>query len=110
LEIDYCNFPDDALYDLENYVWVRLTESKVAKVGITSVHAGLAGKLNKIRFKSIGTMLNRGQSIATIESVKYFGAVRIPLSGRLVAVNSALEIKPKLANDSPYGDGWFAQI
>jgi len=110
LEIDYCNFPDDALYDLENNVWVRLNEAKVAKVGITSVHAGLVGRLNRIRFKPIGTLLSRGQSIATIESVKYFGAVRAPLSGRLVAVNSALESKPKLANDSPYDEGWFAQI
>ena len=110
MEIDYCNFPDDALYDLENNVWVRLSEAKVVKVGITSVHAGLAGRLGKIRFKPIGTMLSRGQSIATIESVKYFGAVRTPLSGRLVAVNSVLESKPKLANDSPYDEGWFAQI
>lgn len=110
MEIDYCTFPDDALYDLENNVWVRLDSAGKAKVGITSVHAGLAGKFSKIKFKPIGTMLSRGQSIATIESVKYFGAVRAPLSGRLTAINSALEGKPKLANDSPYDEGWFAQI
>lgn len=110
MEIDYCDFPDDALCDPENNVWVRLDGASTAKVGITSVHAGLAGKLSKIKFKPIGTMLSRGQSIATIESVKYFGAVRTPLSGRLIAINIALEGKPKLANDSPYDQGWFAQI
>jgi glycine cleavage system H protein len=110
LQIDYCEFPDDALYDLENNVWVRLDERKRAKVGITSVHSALAGKLNEVKFKPIGTLLQRGQAVATIESVRYFGAVRTPLTGRLEEVNSVLEKSPKLANDYPYAAGWFALI
>jgi glycine cleavage system H protein len=98
------------LYDLENNVWVRLDEKKRAKVGITSVHSALAGKLNEVKFKPNGTLLERGQAVATIESVRYFGAVRTPLTGRLEQVNSMLEKSPKLANDYPYEAGWFALI
>jgi glycine cleavage system H protein len=110
MQIDYCEFPEDALYDLESNVWVRLDEKKRAKVGITSVHSALAGKLNEVKFKPTGTLLQRGQAVATIESVRYFGAVRTPLTGKLEQVNSVLEKSPKLANDYPYEAGWFALI
>jgi glycine cleavage system H protein len=110
LQVDYCEFPEDALYDLENNVWVRLDERKRAKFGITSVHSALAGKLNNVKFKPTGTLLQRGQAVATIESVRYFGAVRTPLTGRLEEINTLLEKSPKLANDHPYEVGWFALI
>jgi glycine cleavage system H protein len=110
LQIDYCEFPEDALYDLENNVWVRLDERKLARLGITSVHSSLAGKLNKVKFKPAGTLLQMGQAVATIESARYFGAVRTPLTGRLEQINPELEKSPKLANDYPYEAGWFALI
>ena len=110
LQIEYCDFPEDALYDLENNVWVRLQGQKLVILGITSVHAALAGKLVKIQIKPVGTSLRGGQSVATVESVKYFGVVRTPVSGILTERNSTLEKRPKLANDSPYADGWFVKI
>lgn len=110
MRIDYCDFPDDALYDLENNVWVRLGSGGVVRLGITSVHAALAGRLNKINFKPTGTNIRKAQSVATIESARYFGVVRTPISGTLIAVNPRLEHEPKLANDSPYLLGWFAEI
>ena len=110
MQIDYCEFPEDALYDLDNNIWVRLRSKNLAVLGITSVHAALVGKLNKITFKPIGSPLRRGLSVATIEGVRYFGVVRTPLTGTLVGTNTILTTQPKLANDSPYEDGWFVKI
>jgi glycine cleavage system H lipoate-binding protein/TusA-related sulfurtransferase len=110
LQIEHCEFPDDALYDIENNIWVKLDEGKLAVVGITSVHAALAGKIAEVRFKPTGSILQKGQSIATIESVRYFGAVRTPFSGSVTERNVKLESNPKLANDYPYSDGWFVKL
>ncbi len=110
MQIDYCEFPEDALYDLDNNVWIKLHSQKVATLGITSVHAALAGKLVKVNFKPTGSSLREGKSVATIESVKYFGVVRTPLSGILIEANAMLETQPKVANDSPYELGWFVKI
>lgn len=110
MQIDYCDFPEDALYDLDNNVWVRLGAKNLATLGITSLHAALAGRLNKINFKPDGSAIRKGQSVATIESVRYFGVVRTPLTGTLVETNAALKTQPKLANDSPYENGWFVKI
>jgi glycine cleavage system H protein len=109
LQVDFCDFPDDVLYDFENNVWVRL-ESKYAVLGITSIHASLAGRLGKINFKPVDSIVAKGQSVATVESVKYFGAVRTPLSCRIIEVNGTLQSRPKLANDYPYSEGWFVKI
>ncbi len=110
MQIEYCEFADDVLYDLENNVWVKVEDESLVKLGITSVHGALAGKLNQVKLKSRGAVLKKGQSIATIESVRYFGAVRTPISGTLIETNTDLETRPKLANDSPYQDGWFGKI
>ena len=110
MQIEYCDFPDDLLYDLENNVWIRTVRSGVVRLGITSVHAALAGRLNEVKFKAAGIHLLEGQSVGTIESTRYFGVVRTPFSGKLVAVNSRLESEAKLANDFPYGEGWFVEI
>jgi glycine cleavage system H lipoate-binding protein len=67
LEIDYCNFPDVAFYDLDNNTWVRMETAGIANVGITSVHATLSGRLTQIKLKPVGAILQRGQMIATIE-------------------------------------------
>jgi len=110
MQIEHCEFPDDVLYDLENNVWVKVEANRTVRLGITSIHAALAGPLSKVNFKAMKTKLKKAQSIATIESIRYFGVVRTPLAGALVAVNSRLLTEPKLANDSPYALGWFAEL
>jgi len=45
-----------------------------------------------------------------VESVKSASDILTPVSGKVVDVNSVLEEKPKLLNDSPESDGWIAKI
>ena len=110
MQIDYCEFPEDVLYDLDNNVWVKIISQNRLRLGITSVHSALAGKLNKVKLKPVGLALQRTQSVASIESSRYFGVVRTPLTGTLTSVNVRLEAEPKIANDFPYTIGWFAEI
>ena len=98
------------LYDLENNVWVKAIAENRVRLGITSVHSALAGKLNTVKLKPVGSALQRTQSVASIESSRYFGVVRTPLTGTLRSVNEKLEVEPKIANDFPYTIGWFAEI
>ena len=110
MQIDFCEFPDDLLYDLETNVWVRVNQKGGVTLGITSVHAAMAGRLNQIKLKGVGENVAKGKNIGTIESVKYFGAVRTPVSGRVTRTNLDLQNRAKLANDAPYGEGWFVTI
>jgi glycine cleavage system H protein len=109
MKIDNCSFPEDLLYDTENFVWISNKE-KTVTIGITTIMTSIAGKLSRIKLKPVGTKLEKGMSCGSLESAKYFGVVRTPISGTIVQVNKSLMDKPKLANNSPYTEGWFVKI
>ena len=109
MKIDNCSFPEDLLYDTENFVWMGNKE-KTVTIGITTIMTSIAGKLSRIKLKPVGTKLEKGMSCGSLESAKYFGVVRTPISGTIVQVNKSLMDKPKLANNSPYTEGWFVKI
>jgi glycine cleavage system H protein len=109
MKIDNCSFPEDLLYDTENFVWMSNKE-KTITIGITAIIASIAGKLSSIKLKPVGTKLEKGRSCGSLESAKYFGVVRTPISGTIVQVNKSLVDKPKLANDFPYTEGWLVKI
>ncbi|HXQ91629.1 MAG TPA: hypothetical protein VN739_01385 [Nitrososphaerales archaeon] len=107
--IDNCLFPDELFYDLEENVWIRRENDAVA-IGITCVYAFIAGRVETVKFKPLVTFLERGKSVATIESARFFSAVRTPISGKLIKINKELVSAPSLANKHPYSLGWFAKI
>ncbi len=110
MEIEHCFFPDDLLYDLENYTWVRVVDDTENVVGITSLLSAVAGKLTGVRLRAPGTFVPRGRSLGTLESPKFVGPIPAPLSGTVISCNDLVRNKPKLLNDSPYEDGWLVRI
>lgn len=109
MELEHCVFPDDLLYDLENNAWVR-EDSGIVTVGLTSLLSAIAGKLTTARVRPVGTSINRGRSLGTLEGLKFVGPVPSPISGTVVGVNDDLIKRPKLLNDSPYTDGWIVKL
>jgi glycine cleavage system H lipoate-binding protein/TusA-related sulfurtransferase len=110
LEIDHCIFPDDLLYDLENNTWLRVEEDGEVTIGVTSVLPAIAGKLTSARLKAVGIDIQRGQSLGTLESLKFVGPIPSPVSGTLVKTNGLVVDKPRIINDVPYEDGWIARL
>jgi glycine cleavage system H protein len=116
--INHCTFPEGYLYDAENFSWVNLYNSKnddtsMAKyvtIGATALLAALAGRIDSIKIKQVGTDIKKGKSLASLESAKFFGVLRSPLSGRIVDVNDSILNRPKIVNDFPYSEGWFAKL
>jgi len=125
VKIDHCLFPEGFLYDLENFVWAKEdndndnnkndnassdSSSKKFTIGVTPILASIAGKFTMIKLKPIGTEVGKGKSIGYVESVRYFGIARAPISGKILQVNENLLANPKLANDFPYENGWLIKM
>ena len=108
-KIEDCLFAEDVLYDVSSGVWARF-EGPLAVVGVDTVLAWLSGPLTSVSFKAVGTVVERGKSLGSIEGPRHFDTVRSPLTGRVVEVNSALVRDPRLTNHDPYGKGWFAKL
>ena len=110
MKIDYCEFPDNLLYDRDGLVWSRILDSGDVLLGITSIYAAVSGRLTKVVAKPLGTKWDRGGAVGFLESGRYFGAIRTPVAGVLQAVNETVVTKPRSMTDDPYGAGWFARL
>ncbi len=109
-QIDGCEFPDDLLYERDGLIWVRHEASGEVVIGVTSLHAALAGRLVKVEAREVGAEYAAGKSLGTLEGGRYFGPIRTPVGGRLVSINEALRATPKILSERPYTDGWFARV
>ena len=108
--INNCNFPDNLLYDLDNFVWMDTSNSDSIMIGITPILSSISGKIKTIKLKKKDIFIEKGKSVGSIESLKYFGIVRSPVSGKINEINLSVLSKPKQVNDSPYDLGWLVKI
>ncbi|MHB8351477.1 MAG: sulfurtransferase TusA family protein [Thermoplasmata archaeon] len=111
MDVAGCPLPEDRRYDFEGSVWFREdTESGIATLGILASLAAFAGKFTAVTFREVPAPLAAGRSVATLESVRYTGPVRLPVEGTIVERNRELLHRPKLLNDSPYDRGWVVRV
>ena len=93
-----------------NDEWIKV-DGKNATVGITDY---AQEQLSDIVFVEIvvavGEVVNKGDSIATLESVKAAADVYTPVSGKVAKVNDGLGSSPEIINSDPYGAAWIIKI
>lgn len=110
MDVEGCPLPEDALLDADGDVWIRKGPGGECRLGITSALSTFAGRFLSLRFRTLSSSVHAGESLATLESVRYTGPVRVPVDGRLVATNRAAAEQPRLVNDAPYEGGWIARF
>ena len=108
VKIEGYDFPED-LYYHKDHMWVRVEDGK-ARLGYNSWAADAAGKLVSIKTRPSGRSVNEGKTLGSIESGKWVGSLKMPLTGEILEINPELSDKPSLINDDPYGDGWVALV
>ncbi|EST90411.1 glycine cleavage system H protein [Vagococcus lutrae LBD1] len=103
------NVPEKLFYT-EEHEWVAFSEDKkVATVGITDFAQDQLGDIVFVALPEIGDVVNMGDSLADIESVKSVSDIYSPVSGKVVEVNEALLDQPELVNEAPY-EQWLFKI
>ncbi len=105
--LDY-EFPEGLLYS-KDHLWVKIEDGKV-RVGITDFAQAMAGEIVFVRLMPKGRKVKAGRPLGTMETGKWVGPIKSPVSGTIVEINTALKMQPKLLNTDPYGKGWVAVI
>lgn len=93
----------------EDHEWIRL-EGGVATIGITDFAQEKLGELVFVELPEIGKVLQKGAVVAVVESVKAASEVYSPLSGKVIAINSAIVTAPSLVNSDPSNTGWLFKM
>jgi glycine cleavage system H protein len=93
-----------------SHEWVRKEDDGSYTVGITEHAQELLGDMVFVELPEVGASVSAGEECAVAESVKAASDIYAPISGEVLAVNTALEDSPELVNSDAYGDGWFFRI
>lgn len=100
--------PENLKYTQE-HEWISV-EGDVALVGITSFAQGELGDIVFVEIETEGETLDKGETFGTIEAVKTVSDLFMPVGGKVLEINPALEASPELVNKDPYGAGWLIKI
>lgn len=92
---------------LKSHEWARVEDNGQVTVGISEHAQGLLGDLVYVELPNVGDSVSAGNACAVVESVKAASDVYAPVSGKVIAVNSALGDKPETINEDAYGEGWL---
>jgi glycine cleavage system H protein len=103
------NTPNELKY-ASTHEWARLEEDGSVTVGITDHAQDALGDVVFVELPEVGTDLHAGQEAGVVESVKAASDVYAPISGKVIAINAALEDAPETINSDPYHGGWFYKI
>ena len=108
VKLEGFDFPDD-MYFHKDHMWVRVEGDKV-RTGYNAWAADAAGKLVSIKTRPAGKKVKAGKTLGSVESGKWVGSLKVPVSGTIAEINPALKGSPNIINDAPYDDGWVALI
>ena len=98
----------EGLLYAESHEWLKV-EGKQAYVGISDHAQHALGSVVFIELPKVGASIKKGDTFGAVESVKAASDLYMPVSGKIIEVNSKMESTPELLNDDPYGS-WIIKI
>jgi len=93
----------------ESHEYAR-QEGDIVVVGISDHAQAELGDIVFVELPQAGKVIGKGQTFGTVESVKAASDLYMPVSGKVVETNAALQADPALVNKEPYGGGWMLKI
>jgi glycine cleavage system H protein len=101
-------FPTNVRYS-EAGLWIKHEEG-LARIGLSDFAQQRNGDIAFANLPEVGSVLEAGDEIASIETVKVNISLPSPMKGTVVEANSILQDSPEFINQEPYGKGWMAAL
>lgn len=101
-------YPETFRYTKE-HEWVQIA-GDAGTVGITDHAQKELGDIVYVDLPKVGTRVEKGKPLGSVESVKAVSDIFAPVSGEVIEVNEVLTNKPETLNEDPHGAGWLVKI
>lgn len=93
--------------------WADIEEvegAKIATVGVSSFAIEQLNDLVYMDLPEVGRVVNAGDELGEVESVKAVSPLYSPVSGEVIEVHSELPDQLEKLNSDPYEFGWIVKI
>lgn len=98
----------EGLLYAKSHEWLKV-EGNEALVGISDHAQEALGDVVFIELPKVGDTIKMGEAFGAVESVKAASDMYLPVSGKIIEVNTYLESEPEKLNQDPYGS-WICKI
>jgi glycine cleavage system H protein len=87
-----------------------LADGDAGTIGITDHAQQELGDIVYVDLPKVGTRIDAGKSLGSVESVKAVSDIYSPVSGEITEINESLADAPEKLNTDPHGDAWLVKI
>ena len=101
-------FKDEMLCSKSHEYIVKQDDKYI--IGLTDYAIDQLGDIVFLELPEVGDEFKKGDTFANIESVKAASEIYMPISGKIVEVNSELIDAPEKLNDDCYENGWLVIV
>lgn len=102
------NYPETFRYTKE-HEWVSV-DGDTGTIGITDHAQNELGDIVYVDLPKVGSAIETGKSLGSVESVKAVSDIYAPVSGEVLEINTHLAEAPEKLNEDPHGDAWLVKI
>lgn len=94
----------------KSHEYVLDNENGTYTLGLTDYAIEQLGDIVFLELPEVGMEFKKGETFATIESVKAASEIYMPVSGKIIEVNESLVDTPETLNEDVYEKGWLVKI
>jgi len=85
-------------------------DGDIVTMGITPHAAAELTDVTYVELRSVGTIIEAGDAVAEVESVKTTSDVFSAVGGEIVEINDNAVDNPAMLNRDPHGEGWLVRV
>ena len=94
----------------KSHEYLLKNDDETYTIGLTDYAVEQLGDIVFLELPDVGTEFAKGDTFATIESVKAASEIYMPISGTILEVNTALVDAPETLNEDVYDQGWLVKV
>ena len=103
------DFKPDRFYN-SNHLWSKQDAAGIVTVGMDELGLDSLGEMAYLTLPAVGTPVEMGKVMGSMEAAKMTGELFAPISGIVVEKNDAVLQNPLLVNEDPFDKGWLIKI
>ncbi|HIS35883.1 TPA: glycine cleavage system protein GcvH [Candidatus Scatousia excrementigallinarum] len=94
----------------KSHEYILKNDDNTYTVGLTDYAVEQLGDIVFLELPENGSEFKKGETFATVESVKAASEIYMPVSGKVVEINETLADAPETLNEDSYEKGWLVKI